>query len=68
MADSADLANAIQEKALQNIINSHVSRTTKESAYECEECLKPIPEGRRLAVKGTQHCVDCAEYFERKCV
>lgn len=66
MTDIADLANEVIERNISEQIKSHVNRTDQESAHECEDCGKGIPEGRRLAAKGTQHCVDCAEYYERK--
>lgn len=30
------------------------------SAEECRECGLAIPEARRVAVPGTQHCAECA--------
>lgn len=66
MPDIADVANEVIERTISNHIHNHVNRTHLESAHECDECGKDIPEGRRLAVNGTQHCVDCAEYYERK--
>lgn len=66
MPDIADVANEVIERTISNHIHNHVNRTHLESAHECDECGKDIPEGRRIAVKGTQHCVDCAEYYERK--
>lgn len=66
MADAADVANDAIERNMNNLVINHVHRTDQESAIECEECGNDIPEGRRLAVKGVQHCVDCADYLERK--
>lgn len=66
MADAADVANDAIERNMNNLVINHVNRTDQESAIECEECGNDIPEGRRLAVKGVQHCVDCADYLERK--
>lgn len=66
MADPADVANDAIERNMSNLVINHVNRTDRESAHECEECGNSIPEGRRLAVKGVQHCVDCADYLERK--
>jgi phage/conjugal plasmid C-4 type zinc finger TraR family protein len=34
------------------------------SAVECDECLEPIPEGRRTAVPGVRLCVSCQEALE----
>lgn len=35
------------------------------SAYFCESCDEPIPEGRRLAVPGVALCVECQSDLER---
>lgn len=66
MADLADVAGDVIEKGMQSLIGRHVQRSEKESATHCEECGNEISEGRRIAAAGTQHCVDCADYFERK--
>lgn len=66
MPDAADIANEVLERNLHERIEAHVNRTDQESAHECDECGNVIPEGRRLAIKGTQHCIDCADYLERK--
>ncbi|PKF35525.1 TraR/DksA family transcriptional regulator [Acinetobacter proteolyticus] len=66
MADPIDLANDITQRILESQISNALVHSNLESATHCEECDNPIPEGRRLAAKGTQHCIDCAEHFERK--
>lgn len=63
--DVADLAaeNDFTEAALQ----AHTTpqrRTSEPSAYRCEECGDAIPEARRQAQPGTQHCVDCKTTLE----
>lgn len=68
MSDLADVASDITDRNLENLIAAHVTRSDQESAHECDECGNSIPQGRREAAKGTQHCVDCAEFFERKAV
>lgn len=68
MPDLADVAGDVIDRGMQSLVRAHVERTDKVSAEECEECGNKIPEGRRLAVRGTQHCIDCADYFERKAV
>jgi phage/conjugal plasmid C-4 type zinc finger TraR family protein len=35
------------------------------SLTHCEECEKPIPEGRREAVPGVRLCVACQEEVDR---
>ena len=36
------------------------------SAELCDECGNPIPEARRLAVPGIQHCVSCQTELEQE--
>jgi RNA polymerase-binding transcription factor DksA len=33
--------------------------TGRESAINCRHCNNPIPEARRLAIRGTDSCVEC---------
>ena len=37
-----------------------------ESAEFCDECGNPIPEARRLAVAGVQHCIGCQTELEKE--
>lgn len=37
---------------------------TGESAQYCDECGEPIPEARRQALPGVQHCVRCQTELE----
>lgn len=37
----------------------------QESLEDCEDCGEPIPEGRRLAIKGCRLCVHCKAVRER---
>ena len=38
----------------------------KGESYEyCDECGEPIPEARRLALVGVQHCVGCQTQLEQ---
>jgi phage/conjugal plasmid C-4 type zinc finger TraR family protein len=41
------------------------AQAAQPSLSNCEECGDEIPEGRRQAVPGVQHCVYCAEMYER---
>lgn len=34
------------------------------SVETCEECDKPIPKARQLALPGVQHCVTCQSKLE----
>ncbi|MCG2582674.1 MAG: DksA/TraR family C4-type zinc finger protein [Marinobacter sp.] len=37
-----------------------------ESATECEECDRPIPEARRKAIPGVRLCVKCQSALEKQ--
>ena len=37
-----------------------------ESAEFCDECGNPIPEVRRIAVAGVQHCIGCQTELEKE--
>lgn len=44
--------------------NSGLQRRSGRSAYRCEECGDAIPEDRRQAEPGTEHCLDCIDALE----
>ncbi|MCL0002453.1 TraR/DksA family transcriptional regulator [Providencia rettgeri] len=52
----------IREQQIKTITNRLVSV----SAFECEDCGKPIPEERRIASQGCIRCIDCQTIFELK--
>lgn len=57
------------EKLQQAQIEAGISRIQRyegESLSECAECGDEIPEGRRVAVPGVQHCVSCAQLIDLK--
>ncbi|MCY1359344.1 phage/conjugal plasmid C-4 type zinc finger protein, TraR family [compost metagenome] len=53
-----EMAQRLQEERLQQALANRV-RYQGESALECDGCGEDIPEGRRQAVPGCRHCVDC---------
>lgn len=59
MSDIIDNLDPIEEIMLNARISSRV-KYEGVSATHCEVCDEPIPEGRRLAIKGTKRCVDHA--------
>ncbi|MDH4869829.1 TraR/DksA C4-type zinc finger protein [Pseudomonas sp. BN515] len=63
--DVADLAqeNDFTEAALA-ARESGLQRNSGPSAYRCEECGDAIPEARRQAVPGTEHCAECQTTLE----
>lgn len=57
--------NANIEAVVDNAIDvarANLPDPTKPSAEFCQDddCGEPIPEGRRKAILGVQHCVHCA--------
>lgn len=58
-------AQRIQEERLQQAIANRV-QYQGESAEECDSCGAEIPQARRLAVPGCQHCVDCQSLLEAR--
>ena len=58
-----ELAQRLQDERLQQAIDSRV-QYQGESAEDCESCGVEIPQARRLAVPGCQHCVDCRTLME----
>ena len=67
--DDADAAQAEQDLLLSTAMNSITSKREVEqavpSADDCAECGELIPSARQIAVPGCQHCIICAENFER---
>lgn len=66
MSDVADLANDAMQESLDRILAQRTKPSTEVSATECAECDADIPEARRIAVSGTEHCTECASILERK--
>ena len=58
-----ELAQRLQDERLQQAIDNRV-QYQGESAEECNLCGDDIPQARRLAVPGCQHCVDCQTLME----
>lgn len=64
--DVADLAqdNDFTEAALR-AHQSGLQRRSGVSAYRCDECGDAIPEDRRQAEPGTEHCIECKTTLEQ---
>lgn len=58
-----EMARRLQESQIQQAIANRV-QYHGESAEECDDCGVEIPQARRLAVPGFQHCVDCQSLRE----
>ncbi|ELY1831932.1 MULTISPECIES: TraR/DksA C4-type zinc finger protein [Pseudomonas] len=63
VVDRCTEQNDFTEAALEAHLSSH-QRRSGPSAYRCDECGDAIPEARRQAEPGTQHCVECKQYLE----
>ena len=46
-------------EVLLRVRRSGLQRRSGNSGYRCEECGDAIPEDRRQAEPGTEHCADC---------
>lgn len=66
MSDEVDRANDHAGLVLESQIAAARTTAAGVSAFECEECVKPIPESRRRAVIGCTMCVDCQAINELK--
>lgn len=66
MSDEIDRANDHAGLVLESQIAAARTTAAGVSAFECEECCKPIPESRRRAVIGCTMCVDCQAINELK--
>lgn len=63
--NDVDRANQAHDTLLNAAIANRV-RYEGESAHECEECGNAIPERRRESIAGTKHCVECADWLQRR--
>ncbi|APC14542.1 DksA protein [Pseudomonas frederiksbergensis] len=52
------------EEAIRRACSSELQRRSGRSAYRCEECGDAIPEDRRQAEPGAEHCFDCLDALE----
>ncbi|WP_081009836.1 TraR/DksA C4-type zinc finger protein [Pseudomonas asplenii] len=62
MADEADFANDLVQERLDRALASrraNASAVAVHSFMFCESCDDPIPEARRLAIRGCTLCVTC---------
>lgn len=66
LSDIADQANEAMQERLDRLLAQRTKPSTEVSATECDECGADIPDARRMAVAGTQHCTECAALLERK--
>lgn len=70
MADICDRGSEQAEYLLDVALHQHRQRSAGNvhaaSAEFCDMCGTDIPEARRVAVPGCQHCVECQGAIERR--
>lgn len=69
MSDVIDRACEREEEMRRDALAEQARRAATvagDSALVCIECDTEIPEGRRIAIPGTQLCVECQRLRERK--
>lgn len=71
MVDFADYAQQEEDLALQEALHRHRSHSgmtdlAAESLTDCERCDEPIPEARRLAIKGCTTCIKCQSELDAR--
>lgn len=72
MTDDIDRAQDLEARQRDTALRRQATRaglqgkTMTDSATECQDCEKPIPEARRCAVPGCQRCVKCQTIYEKK--
>lgn len=63
--DDGDRAQDYQQRLNQEALAGRLQQPFRgESARECGDCGKPIPEARRKAVPGCMFCVYCQQLRE----
>lgn len=63
VVDLCSELNDFTEAALEAHLSGN-QQCSGPSAYRCEECGDAIPEARRQAQPGTQHCAPCKSALE----
>ena len=70
MAGGWSRDGAVQDQidaSVEDEVQRARSQLTKgDSATECEECDRPIPEARRKAIPGVRLCVVCQATLEKQ--
>ena len=66
-SDNLDVAAEYTQERTDATVAAQVAEYRQACARisrdDCAECGDEIPEGRRVAVPGVQHCVICAEHL-----
>lgn len=63
---SEDAATEQMQDTLDDAVMKARSRLPSgESAKHCDECVEPIPEGRRQALPGVRLCIGCQQELDR---
>ncbi|MEQ5731942.1 TraR/DksA family transcriptional regulator, partial [Providencia alcalifaciens] len=64
MSKEIDRASEHEMLMREQQIKTITNRLVSISAFECEDCGKPISEARRIASQGCTRCIDCQTIFE----
>lgn len=59
MSKEIDRASEHEMLMREQQIKTITNRLVSVSAFECEDCDKPISEARRIASQGCTRCIDC---------
>ena len=69
-SDNLDVAAEYTQERTDATVAAQVAEYRQACARisrdDCAECGDEIPEGRRAAVPGAQHCVSCAQLIDLK--
>lgn len=69
MPDVSDLATEreaeLRDDALQAMRRARDAACSQPSAENCDQCGAPIPQERRIAVRGVRCCVGCQADLEQ---
>lgn len=66
MADTADDAQALDERVRHACIAHVRAQVQSEGADDCIDCGDPLNAERRAAMPSACRCVACQELFERR--
>jgi RNA polymerase-binding transcription factor DksA len=66
LSDDVDLANQNTDEAIARTLANRVQKVVTVRPIDCTECGDPIQEKRRELIAGTEHCAECAAYFEER--
>lgn len=66
MADIADFANDLVQERIDQALAARKPAVVGASFEFCVDCDVPIPQARRLAVRGCMRCAECQGLMEKQ--